>query len=68
MTQTINRGPKPKYTFTDYPIGHEILLEPLKQSSFKSTLSKFNGTLEPAERHQYKYDQLKRNILATRIK
>ncbi len=64
---TIKRGPQPKYTFTDYPIGHEILLDPLKQSSFKSTLSKFNKKMDKADRHQYRYEQQKRNIIATRI-
>lgn len=67
MTQTIKRGPTPKYDFEQMPVGIEIKLKPLKQSSFKSTLSKFNKSLPPAERHKYKYDQLSTLILATRI-
>ena len=66
--ETIKTGPKPRYNFTTFAIGDEIILEPLKQSSFKSMLSKFNKTFQKADRHQYKYEQIKRNIIATRIK
>jgi hypothetical protein len=68
MKKLIKTGPAPKYTFADYPIGHEITLEPLKQSSFKSTLSKFNQPLSPKKRHKYKYEQINFDIIATRIK
>lgn len=65
-TETIKRGPKPTYDFTSYQIGDEIILQPIKQSSFKSMLSKFNKDLPKLERHQYKYEQIKRVIIATR--
>jgi len=69
MEQTIiKRGPVPKFNFATYDIGKEIVIEPIKQSSFKSMLSKFNKDLDKKDRHQYKYEQFKRAILATRIK
>lgn len=67
-TETIKRGPKPSYSFDEYPIGYEIILQPIKQSSFKSMLSKFNKDKPKEERHQYKYEQIKRVIIATRNK
>lgn len=68
MEKTIKRGPVSKYNFDDYNIGHEIKLPPLKQSSFKSMLSKFNHDLPKEHKHQYSYEQLSRVIVATRIK
>lgn len=68
MEKEIKRGPAPKYSFADYPIGHEITLEPLKQSSFKSTLSKFNKPLVPKKRHKYSYEQISVDIIAKRIR
>lgn len=65
--QTIKPGPKKKYVFAEMPIGTEVVLEPLKQSSFKSMLSNFNKDLQKPERHQYRYEQFKRVIVATRI-
>lgn len=65
--EQIKRGPVPKFNFEEYEIGRELVIEPIKQSSFKSTLSKFNKPLLPANRHKYKYEQYKRVILATRI-
>jgi len=68
MQKEIKRGPKPEFTFGEYPIGHEIKIAPLKQSSFKSLLSKFNKDLPKEERHAYIYEQLSSKILAIRIK
>lgn len=68
MTIQIKPGPKPAYAFDEYPIGHEIILQPIKQSSFKSMLSKFNKDKAKEDRHQYKYEQIKRVIIATRNK
>lgn len=65
-TTTIKRGPKPLYDFTSYQIGDEIVLQPIKQSSFKSMLSKFNKGRN--EKHQYRYEQIKRVIIAIRNK
>lgn len=67
MIVKIKRGPEPKFKFNEYPVGYELTLEPLKQSSFKSLLSKFNKDLPKEQRHAYKYEQDKRVILATRI-
>jgi hypothetical protein len=64
----IKRGPVPKYIFENYPVGHIIKLDPLKQSSFKSLLSIFNREIIKDQRHQYKYQVIGKNILATRIK
>lgn len=68
METTIKRGPIAKYDFTSYNIGDEIILEPLKQSSFKSMLSKFNKDIVPELRHKYQYEQIKRVIIAVRVK
>lgn len=68
METTIKRGPIAKYDFTSYNIGDEIILEPLKQSSFKSMLSKFNKDIAPELRHKYQYEQIKRVIIAVRVK
>lgn len=67
-TETIKRGPKPEHDFNSFAIGCEVVLDPLKQSSFKSKLSKFNKDFPKEQKHQYKYEQLKRNIVAIRIK
>jgi len=67
-TPTIKRGPKSTYDFASYIIGHEITLEPLKQSSFKSMLSKFNSPFEKDNRHQYEYLQVGKKIVARRIR
>ncbi len=64
----IKPGPKQKYFFEDYPIGHEIKVLPLKQSSFKSMLSKFNKYRMKQFRHQYSYEQQKGYILAVRVR
>ncbi len=68
MTTEIKRGPKPLYDFTSYQVGDEIILQPIKQSSFKSMLSKFNKDKPKEQRHQYKYEQIKRVIIAIRNK
>ncbi len=68
MDIEIKRGPIAKYDFNSYNIGDEIILEPLKQSSFKSTLSKFNKNIVPELRHKYSYEQIKRVIIAIRVK
>lgn len=68
MEKEIKPGPKAQYSFADYPIGHEIVLPPLKQSSFKSMLSKFNKNLPKQQRHQYGYEQISVDIIATRVK
>ena len=68
MTTEIKPGPKPLYNFDDYNIGDEIILQPIKQSSFKSMLSKFNKDKPKEQRHQYKYEQIKRVIIAIRNK
>lgn len=68
MEKEIKRGPAPTYIFADYPIGHEITLSPLKQSSFKSMLSKFNKQFPAKQRHQYGYEQLSKVIIARRVR
>lgn len=68
MTTEIKRGPKPLYDFSAFNIGDEIILQPIKQSSFKSMLSKFNKDKPKEQRHQYKYEQIKRVIIAIRNK
>lgn len=68
MEKEIKPGPKAQYSFAEYSIGHEITLSPLKQSSFKSMLSKFNGSLPKEQRHQYGYEQISFDIIATRLK
>ena len=65
--EQIKRGPVPKFNFSEYKIGRELVIDPIKQSSFKSTLSKFNKGIPKEQRHKYKYEQYKRVILATRI-
>ena len=64
--EEIKPGPKAKYDFASYVIGYEIKLDPLKQSSFKSMLSKFNKNL--TERHKYSFEQLTKKIVAKRVK
>lgn len=66
MTEIIKPGPKPIYDFNSYQVGDEIVLQPIKQSSFKSMLSKFNKGR--ADKHQYRYEQIKRVIVAIRNK
>lgn len=66
MEKEIKPGPEPKYRFAEYPIGHELTLPPLKQSSFKSMLSKFNRGLK--DKHQYAYEQISFDIIARRVK
>lgn len=63
--QTIKRGPVAEHDFASYDIGHEIKILPLKQSSFKSMLSKFNKGR--SDKHKYSYHQLSTRILAVRI-
>lgn len=60
------RGPEQIYHFDTYPLGHEIKIIPLKQSSFKSMLSKFNRNLAKDDRHKYGYEQQKNFIIAKR--
>jgi hypothetical protein len=62
----MKRGPKIIFNFSAYPVRHEIELAPLKQSSFKSMLSKFNK-IENCK-HVYKYEQISTTIIATRTK
>jgi hypothetical protein len=68
MDKKIKPGPVQIYHFEDYLIGHEIKMPPLKQSSFKSMLSRFNKDLPREERHQYAYESLSKVILATRVR
>ena len=66
MDNIIKRGPEPHYKFAEYEVGHEIKIPFLKQSSFKSMVSKFNKTI--TERHVYKYEMLEDFILARRVR
>lgn len=68
MDRIIKPGPVQQYHFEQYAIGHEIKMPPLKQSSFKSMLSKFNKNLPREQRHQYAYESLSKVILATRVR
>lgn len=65
--QIIKPGPVAKYDFASYILGHEITLEPLKQSSFKSMLSKFNNGFEKENRHKYAYEVSGKKIIARRV-
>jgi hypothetical protein len=66
--QLIKPGPIAKYNFGSYIIGHEVTIEPLKQSSFKSMLSKYNNSLEKEYRHKYSFELSGKKIIARRVK
>jgi hypothetical protein len=63
----VKPGPVPLYDFTKIEVNEQIKLDPMKLSSFKSKVSKYNKDLAKDKKQRYSYEQTGKKVTATRI-